>query len=497
MQSSGMFEAGRSRCRNQTGRGFGKLVPFVLFFLALLASNPAAAHVSDRGLVMLLPTGYYQLGGAIAVLASFIALAILPERWFRTLMNARLPLLCWRAGARNSASTLAFLLLCTLIAAGFAGTTDPLANPLPLMIWTMWWVGFTLLQAVFGNLWVWLNPWSGPLSLLRWATGSNAGRVPLIRLPQTLGYAPAIVLFFAFAWYELVSLSPQDPRELALAVAAYWLVNFVAMTVFGMSQWMERGEPFSVFFRLIGMLSPFSTVRRSGRPGRRFLALTWPGYRCLRQAPLPPSGVLFVLLTLASVSFDGFSATFTWLGTIGINPLEFPGRSAVTGANTLGLAGAFALLSALFLVAIALGNLATGEKPLPAVLPAAGLLIYSIIPISIAFHASHYMTVLMVNGQYFAAALSDPFSLGWNLFGTAEWEVTGSFLSNIDSVRTIWTAQTAIIVTGHVIGILLAHMLALRHFGTTALATRSQIFLAAVMVFYTVFGLWLLSTPVT
>jgi len=248
---------------------------------------------------------------------------------------------------------------------------------------------------------------------------------------------------------------------------------------------------------MIGMLSPVSVIRRDRRPGRRFLALTWPGHRCLKWAPLPLSGVFFILLTLASVSFDGFSATFTWLGAIGINPLEFPGRSAVTGSNTLGLACAFALLSLLFFVAISLGNKATGEKPPRAIAPAAGLLVNSIIPISIAFHAAHYMTVLMVNGQYFAAAVSDPLSLGWDLFGTANMHVTNSFLNSMETVQTIWTAQTAIIVIGHVTGILLAHMLALKHFGTTALATRSQIFLAAVMVFYTVFGLWLLSTPVT
>lgn len=446
---------------------------------------------------MLLPTGFYKLGGAAAVLASFIALAVFPERWFQAMMELRMPIVRWHAGWRNTASMLSFLLFAALIAAGYSGTTDPLANPLPLTIWTMWWVGFTLLQTVLGNLWVWFNPWSGPLALLRHLTGSNAGRVPFVRLPQAFGYLPAIVLFFAFAWYELVSLSPRDPRQLAIAAAAYWLINVIAMAVFGMGQWMRRGEPFSVFFRLIGMLAPLSVVSRDGHAGRRFLALTWPGYRCLKQRPLPLSGVLFVLLTLASVSFDGFSATFTWLGAIGINPLEFPGRSAVTGSNTLGLAGAFALLSLLFFVAISLGNKATGEKPSRAIAPVAGLLVYSIVPISIAFHAAHYMTVLMVNGQYFAAAVSDPFSLGWDLFGTANMHVTNSFLNSMETVQTTWTVQTAIIVIGHVTGILLAHMLALKYFGTTALATRSQLFLAAVMVFYTVFGLWLLSTPVT
>ncbi|MDO9416144.1 hypothetical protein [Pararhizobium sp.] len=459
-------------------------------------TEPAAAHVGERGLVMLLPTGYYQLGGALAVVASFLALTVVPPRWLRAWSKVRLPLFAWRPGPRNAISLMAFLFLAGLVFIGRFGTPDPLENLLPLTIWSVWWVAFTLLVALTGNLWPWLNPLSGPLALLRRMTSSSLGRVPLSRLPQSLGYGPAILLFLAFAWYELVSLSPQDPSKLATAVGIYWLLTFVAMVIFGQGAWSRRCEPFSVFFRLIGMLAPFSII--SGKsPGRRRIALTFPGVRCLGAGILPLSGTLFVLLTLASVSFDGFSATFTWLGFLSINPLEFPGRSAVTGANTLGLIAAFGIFASLFFLSVFLGNLLTAERGWQALTHNSGVLVYSIIPISIAFHASHYLTVLMVNGQYFAAALSDPLSLGWNLFGTADLHVTDSFLNTMEGVQAIWTAQTAIIVTGHVIGILLAHMIALRQLGTASLATKSQIFLAAAMVFYTVFGLWLLSTPVT
>lgn len=42
---------------------------------------------------------------------------------------------------------------------------------------------------------------------------------------------------------------------------------------------------------------------------------------------------------------------------------------------------------------------------------------------------------------------------------------------------------------------ILAHLIAYRHFGSARLATVSQIPLAILMVGYTVFGLWLLSAP--
>ena len=46
-----------------------------------------------------------------------------------------------------------------------------------------------------------------------------------------------------------------------------------------------------------------------------------------------------------------------------------------------------------------------------------------------------------------------------------------------------------------VIAVLIAHMLALRLYGDARTAAISQLPLAAFMIAYTLFGLWLLSTP--
>jgi hypothetical protein len=73
--------------------------------------------------------------------------------------------------------------------------------------------------------------------------------------------------------------------------------------------------------------------------------------------------------------------------------------------------------------------------------------------------------------------------------------VTTSFLNTYESVRLIWNIQTAVIVIGHVAAIVLAHMIALKHFGNGRSAAASQFPLAILMVLYTLFGLWLLSTP--
>lgn len=450
---------------------------------------PALAHGSERGFVLLLPTGYYLLGGTLAVAASFILIALVPAPLIDRLGHARLRLGTLPTLSPVPTSLAAFLLLALLLAAGLYGSRDPLANPLPLTIWTLWWVAITLLHPIVGNVWALINPWTGPYRLFGRFLGAGIGR---LAYPLWLGYWPAVALFFAFAWFELVYPAPDDPERLAIAVGLYWLLAFVGMLAFGESAWAEKSEPFSIFFRLIAGLSPLTFEREA--TGRVAVALAWPGSTLLKRDPLPLSGVLFILLTLSSVSFDGLSRTFWWLALGDINPLEFPGRTVLVDRNTVGLLLAFAVLVAAYWSAVRLGWIFGGMRtPLK---PTLGAFVTSIIPISIAFHFAHYLTALLVNGQYALIAASDPFGSGLDLFGTADAHVTTSFLNTYDSVRIVWNFQTAAIVIGHVAGIALAHALAQRHFGDGRGAVLSQIPLAAMMVFYTLFGLWLLATPV-
>ena len=238
-------------------------------------------------------------------------------------------------------SLAAFEVTCLLIVAGLVGSRDPLANPLPLFVWTVWWVGLTLLHAVFGNLWAWLNPWTGPMHLAAAHQRRAARRRASSPGRSWLGYAPAIAIFLGFGWLELVYPAPDDPD--AAGVGGGGLLAGDAggdAGVRGDGNGSQRGEPFAIFFRLVAGLSPFVVERDADsrpRPGAGMARRAARG----RHPPLPLSGALFVLLTLSTVSFDGVSRTFRWLALWGINPLEFPGRSAVMAINTLGMLGAF------------------------------------------------------------------------------------------------------------------------------------------------------------
>ncbi len=445
------------------------------------------AHSAERGLILLLPTELYIIGGALAVLLSFLVLAVIPHGFIKRLSGysrpikgiSGLPVIPFSLGSS--------LVLAFLIITGFFGSRDPLLNPLPITTWTLFWVLFTLLQCITGNLWTHVNPWSG----IAW----GIRRIFCLKsryasLPESLGYLPGIILFAGFAWFELVDPAPEDPHRLAWMILLYWLINLIALLVCGEDKWFERGEPFSIFFRLIGTLSP---LQPTGNDASGKIRIVVPGLTMGALPALPLSGTLFVLLTLSTVSFDGLSGTFFWLGMIGVNPLEFPGRSAVIPDNTLGLLGGFGLLVFLYLACVYAGWKMTGSKA--GFVEVAGRLVYSIIPISLVFHCAHYLTRVLVNVQYAFLAWNDPLSRDWNLLGASNFHVTTSFFNHLDAVAVIWGVQTAVIVLGHVIGVFIAHVIALDIYQTPRVAVKSQVFPAILMVGYTVFGLWLLSTP--
>src|SRR5690606_29392486 len=128
--------------------------------------------------------------------------------------------------ARAIVSLLSFLFFAALALAGFIGSRDPLSNPLPLFVWTIMWVGLTLVSGVIGNVWNWINPWYGPWRLMLRLCGGTGRKLPLLRLPRAVGRQPAVAMLLAFAWFELVDPAPDDPTRLAAIVSIYWVFTF-------------------------------------------------------------------------------------------------------------------------------------------------------------------------------------------------------------------------------------------------------------------------------
>ncbi len=439
----------------------------------LLVPAAAHAHASERALILTLPTGRYILAAAVAVALTALVLPLAPR------LPAPRPrqLLALPAPPATATSWLGCLVLLALVALGFAGPRDPLENLLPLAIWTGLWGALVLASMVFGDLWRPIEPWTGPVTTLRRRLGRR-GTIGLARL----GHWPAVAGLLAVAWFELVSLAPSDPAVLARAALAYWLAILVLATLEGPG-WIARGEAFTVFFGFIARIAPLGWRQERGRL-RLFAGL--PGAQILAMPPLAPGAAAFVALMLATVTFDGLSRTFWWLARIGVNPLEFPGRSAVVRSNTLGLLATWALTGAAILAAVALGHRLAGRRdPL---WPAAARILPSFLPIAAAYHAAHYLVDILTGGRYAIAAVNDPLERGWSLLGLPEHWVSFGFLSDRASVEAIWNAQFGLILAGHLIAVVLGIRLA----GPAPL--RAHLPMTALMVGYTVLGLWLLST---
>lgn len=441
----------------------------------------ALAHASEQGFVLLLPTDVYIAAGGASVALTVVLLALLPPGSAEVLFRAGGLVRAGRPRLRHLTSCLAAVLLALLVWRGFTGPRDPLVNPLPLFVWTVWWVAMVPLQGLVGNHWRWTNPWTGPAAVLARLTGTRAP----FRYPRHLGHWPALIVFLLFAGFLLADPAPTDPARLATAVGLYWHVALLGLVLFGPA-WMVRAEGLTVLMRV---------YRRMGLLGRARgrVAAGLPGWQVLAR-PVPPLALaVFTLVLLGTGSFDGLNETFWWMGVLGLNPLEFPGRSAVIGPNLVGLIACNAALIAAFAACLWLGERVAGtHRPLR---QSFCLFAPSILPIALGYHIAHYLTVLLVDGQYVLKALNDPMGTGANLLGLGDFYVTTGFFNTPGTVKAIWLGQAGAVVAGHVIAILLAHALALRDAGSNRRAVLGQTPLAIFMLAYTVFGLWLLASP--
>jgi hypothetical protein len=454
---------------------------FLAAIITLALSGSVLAHASEQGFVLLLPTDIYITAGVASVALTIVLIAVLPERTAEVIFHAWSVFPRFPRAARHLVSILATAAMAFLVWRGFTGSRDPLGNPLPLFVWTFWWVGLVSLQGLVGNHWRYTNPWTGLAFFLSKATDTRAPW----RYPRWLGHWPAVILFLGFAAFLLADPAPADPTRLAAFAGLYWYVAFLGLVLFGPA-WLVRAEALTVLMRAYGRMGLF------GPRGRRTGMGLW-GWQTLK-GPLPPvSLAVFILILLGTGSFDGLNETFFWMGLLGINPLEFPGRSTVITQNLIGLIAANAALIAAFAACLWLGEQIAGSRR--SLREAFCLFAPSILPIAIAYHVAHYLTSFLVDGQYLIKVMNDPMGHGSALLGLDDFYVTTGFFNTPGTVKAIWLTQAGAVVVGHVVAIVLAHALAMQDQSSSRRAILGQAPLAVFMIAYTFFGLWLLASP--
>jgi hypothetical protein len=319
---------------------------------------------------------------------------------------------------------------------------------------------------LFGGIWRLLNP-------VRWI---RRGLLALGRIGEDFaladyrwGYWPAAAGLVAFVWLELIAPDNATLPTLRVAILGYLLISLVLALAFG-RDYLRTGDPFTAWSSLYGALSPLGR-RADGR-----WVLRTPLHGPLLVAPA--AGLVAVTsVMLGTTAYDGFSGETRWYTFVQSSSL--PARLWETGALVAFpaiVAGSLAVAAVLSarLAGVPLRGITTAFAP-------------SLIPIAAGYLIAHYWSLWVWEGTRGLARMSDPLGTGADWLGTSGLRPSAALIAP----GLVAGIQVVAIVTGHVLGVVVAHERAVSLFPRRA-AVLGQVPLLVLMVVYTVGGLTLL-----
>ena len=443
-----------------------------------------------------IPEWLFAWAASVVLIVSFVALSLAwreakltDERW-RPIWP-RISRVVTSRATEVLAGALGVLLLGAVVYTGSEGTQEANLNFAVTFVFVTFWLGMALLSVLLGDVFRAFNPWRAIALAIGAGNRHLTGHPfePPLSYPQRLGRWPAVAGIVAFVWIELVYgtkglvITGVSPKTVALATLVYTAYTFIAMLAFGVKEWLDRGETFSVYFGMFSQLGPFEA--RDGRLGiRRPLAAAgqWVGV---------PGSAGLVVATIGNTAFDGaqegllktpIRSVFERLSEIGLGL-----TAAIRTSESLFFALTIAAIALVYHAGIAGMRTVRGS---PSHRDLSAIFAHSLIPIGLAYLVAHYFSLFVFGEQaQFTYLLSDPLGDGSDLFGTASSGIDYTFLS----ATAIWYVQVAALVTGHVTGLVLAHDRAITVYGDSTRASQSQRWMLLVMVAFTCFGLFLLS----
>ena len=438
----------------------------------------------------------YLFAAAGVVVVSFVMVAIFAGERVgeQAVRYPRLPapllLTIGRTAAlRAITGALGVLALLTIIVTGLLGDQNPARNPAEYLTWIYFWAGLVILSGLVGNLWTLLNPWSAIYDLV------TRGRRPEPRyaLPDAVGVWPAAVVYLLFAMFELASGVANRPWLVATLAIVYSVLTLFGMALFGRDRWLQSCEGFTVLFSVVGRFGPVETERdASGRLEGVWLR-PW-GTGLLQRQRGGWDWVVFVILMLASLAFDGIIAPIpAWqdfASTLApwAAPLGAAGTALIKALGLLLIASTFLLIFTAFVrLMLFFGG---GRVDELATVTAFAL---TLVPIALVYNAAHNYSYLTIQSQTLIPLLADPLGKGWHILPTAAYQPSFAFAG----AATVWYMQIVLIVVGHVIAVYLAHLRAGERFRSAQRALLSQYPMLALMVLYTMTSLWILAQPIT
>ncbi len=452
--------------------------------LALPASAQAHGIVGKADLPI--PVWLFSWAAAIVLVVSFVALSTM---WTRPqLQDPHLHRLFglpapfeWLAGAVGVA------LFALVVYSGFAGAQVTQANFSVTFIYVIFWVGMPIASVLFGDVFRAFSPWRTCARILTPVLhGLRRGkRDPPLRYPRWLGVWPAIAGLVGFAWLELVYVERDHPATLAALSLGYFLLMLAGMALFGVERWEGSADGFGVYFNLLSKLS--ALVR--GRDGAVYRRRPLSGVTALE---IRPGTIALICAVIGTTTFDGFSNGGIWrnaepsLQSV-FADLGFSATPSLELAYSVGLVFCILVIVGIYRVGIIGVHSVSGRYDERTLLHAFA---HTLVPIGFAYVVAHYFSLLIWQGQAMVYLLSDPLGNGADILGTSGYQIDYQVIS----YAAIWYVQVAALIAGHVGGLALAHDRALVLYPDPEEAVRSQYWMLAVMVAFTSFGLWLLSS---
>ena len=509
----------------------------------------AAAPTQEGGHTMRgLPTWIYQASVGIVLLLSFGLFEF--AAWREGKAVPRVPAIAARSDVtahptlrhllrwpwlQTSARISMVAIFLFIIYAGLFGSQNPTMNIAPILTWTIWWAGLIFLVLYFGKAWCYVCPWDAIatwLERLKLGSPRESGlglRLPWPKRMRNIWFA--VLLFVLLTWVELgmgITLIPRATAWVALGILALAIVSAL---LFDRKSFCRYG---CLVGRISGLYALFSSLelravdegvcrgckthdcfkgnaRGDGCPTFEFprtmklstycilcteclktcphdnIAIrTRPWGADLAQEGRPRTDEAFLaIILLAMTGFHGLTMTPSWRAwNEGLQR-----ALAIPQALSFGISMVAMLLLPIALFAFLARLSAIWSAPHTT----RTLFIryaYALLPIALFYHLAHNAGHFLMEGPKILALLSDPLGRGWNLFGTAGWNVPP-----LVTLEGLWSIEVLFVLVGHVYSLWITERTTRRLVPDRRRAFFCQLPMLVAMVLFSIFSLWLLRQP--
>lgn len=368
-----------------------------------------------------------------------------------------------RTYAHRLAGWVGVAALGVIIVTGLIGPQNETTNLAILVVWVGWWAGYTMSVYLIGNSWPLLNPWR--------TLGRYVPRLGTAELPERLGVWPSVIGLLLMVYLEVVTPVAQSPRLLVGVILGYTAITLGGVAVYGRQTWFERIDPVARIFRYYGLVAP---IQWTGA-GLKFRV---PGTAVIdHQGEEGFAGTAFIIAILWVTTYDGFVSTPAWGALIG--PIVQVGVPALLVYFVALLLG-YGFFLGIYIVGARLAR-RTGETYLKASFIGRELAT-SLLPIAAGYHLAHFLGYFLTLSPAMLTILVNPLS--------APAQVPILSIPGWFSVL-----QLLFVLIGHVMAVWAAHSIAFDLFAGRLQPIRSQYPFIALMIFYTLVSMWIVTSP--